>query len=427
MPAGTIKRIKERNQNTATILAFALIPLSGFAVDIYLPSMPQMGPSLQASSIQVQSTITIFLVSYGISQLFIGSLLDSFGRFHIGLWALVVFALSCLVIATVQNIYIFYAMRVIHGITVAAIIVAKRAFFVDMFSGDQLKNYLSMFTIVWSTGPILAPFLGGYLETAFGWQSNFYFLAGFALIIALLELIFSGETLVEFAVFNFKNITRIYIDMLATPSFTLGLFMLGLSYSMVMVFNMTGPFIIEHHLTFSPVIAGYCSLILGTAWMAGGFAGKASIRRPFYKKLFINLFLQIIFISAMIISLNFLTNLYTLIFFAFIIHVTAGFTFNNYFSYSLGLFPKNAGIASGLSGGVNYIIVSLLSYGIIYFIPARDEKNLAYSYLVLISLSALVMFFVYRINRKNQGLTVQVSNPAGKSPLSSDIMTSLNK
>lgn len=400
MPAETVKRIREEYQFTATILAFALIPLSGFAVDIYLPSMPQMGQSLHASSIQVQSTITIFLVSYGISQLFIGSLLDSFGRYHIGLWALIVFAISCLVIATSQNIYVFYAMRIVHGITVAAIIVAKRAFFVDMFSGDQLKSYLSMFTIVWSTGPILAPFFGGYLETAFGWQSNFYFLAAFALVIALLELIFSGETLVEYSVFHFKKITGVYINMLATPSFTLGLLMLGLSYSMVMVFNMTGPFIIEHHLSFSPVTAGYCSLILGTAWMAGGFAGKATIRKPFYKKLFINLFLQIIFISAMLISLNFRMNLFTLIFFAFIIHVTAGFAFNNYFSYSLGLFPKNAGIASGLSGGVNYIIVSLLSYGIVYFIPASDEKNLAYSYLVLILLSVLVMFFVYKINRK---------------------------
>jgi MFS family permease len=400
MQAGTVKRIREEHQYIATILALALIPLSGFAVDIYLPSIPLMGESIHASSIQVQSTITIFLVSYGIAQLFIGSVLDSFGRYHIGLWALIAFALSCIVIATTKNIYIIYAMRVVHGITVSAIIVAKRAFFVDMYTGDQLKSYLSMFTIVWSTGPILAPFFGGYLETAFGWQSNFYFLAAIALIFVLLEFFFSGETLSEYADFNFKKITGVYANMLATPSFTLGLMMLGLSYSIVMVFNMTGPFIIEHHLFFSPVTAGYCSLILGTAWMAGGFAGKATIRKPFYKKLFINLFLQIIFITCMLFSLNFRTDLFTLVFFAFIIHVTAGFNFNNYFSYCLGLFPKNAGIASGLSGGVNYIIVSVLSYGIIFFIPAKDEENLAYSYLVLILLSALVMFFVYKINRR---------------------------
>ena len=34
MPAEAAKRIREKHQFTATILAFALIPFSGFAVDI---------------------------------------------------------------------------------------------------------------------------------------------------------------------------------------------------------------------------------------------------------------------------------------------------------------------------------------------------------------------------------------------------------
>ena len=93
----------------------------------------------------------------------------------------------------------------------------------------------------------------------------------------------------------------------------------------------------------------------------------------------------------MLVSVKYLQNLYALIFFAFIIHVAAGFTFNNFFTYCLGQFPKNAGIASGLSGGINYVIVSVLSYGIVFFIPAKDEYNLGYSYLVLIVASVLVM------------------------------------
>ena len=40
--AGQITYIKEKNQKIATILAFALIPLSGFATDIYIPSLPTM-------------------------------------------------------------------------------------------------------------------------------------------------------------------------------------------------------------------------------------------------------------------------------------------------------------------------------------------------------------------------------------------------
>ncbi|WP_090558800.1 MFS transporter [Pedobacter hartonius] len=399
--SSTTKPIKQQYQGISTVLAFALLPLSGFATDIYIPSLPNMSAAMHVSDIQVQLTLTFFLISYGVSQLFIGSVLDSFGRYRISLVCLLIFAVASLVIAMTRNIYLIYFMRIIHGFMVGAIVVAKRAYFVDLFTGNQLKHYLSLFSIIWSTGPIVAPFIGGYLQKAFGWESSFYFLAGLAIVLAVLEFIFSGETLKHSTAFNLKSITDIYVKMVKTASFTLGIVMLGLAYCMVMVYNMTGPFIIAHHLQLSPVIAGYSSLVLGFAWMVGGFIGKATINRPFFKRVAINLTIQILFVIAMMISLNFIDNLYSLIFFAFIIHVGAGFTFNNYFTFCLGKFPKNAGIAGGLTGGINYVIVSFLSYGIISFVPAKDERNLSQSYLIIILLSLLVMFFIFRTNRKD--------------------------
>lgn len=394
------KKIKEKHQGMATVLAFALIPLSGFATDIYIPSLPTMASAIQVSDIQVQLTLSIFLISYGISQLFVGSFLDSFGRYKISLVSLLIFALASIAIANTHNIYLIYLMRIIHGLTVGAIVVAKRAYFVDLFTGEKLKHYLSLFSIIWSTAPIIAPFIGGYLQTVFGWESNFYFLAFLATVLAILEFFFSGETLQHSMDFNIKKIAGVYANMIKTTSFTLGIVMLGLAYSMVMIYNMTGPFIIEHHLHLTPVIAGYSSLVLGFAWMTGGFIGKATINKPFFKRLVVNLGAQVVFVIVMIISLQFITNLYSLVFFAFIIHVCAGFTFNNYFTYCLSAFPKNAGIAGGLTGGVNYIIISFLSYMVIYFLPAKDERNLSYSYLILIALSVVVMFAVYRLRKK---------------------------
>ncbi|MDQ1139894.1 MFS transporter [Pedobacter agri] len=404
MPSSAIKTsyIKEKNQSIATILAFALIPLSGFATDIYIPSLPTMAGEMNVSNVQVQLTLSIFLISYGVAQLFVGSLLDSFGRYKIGLYSLLVFAMASIVIATTHHIYLIYLMRIIHGLSVGAIVVAKRAYFVDLFTGEKLKHYLSLFSIIWSTGPIIAPFVGGYLHTAFGWESNFYFLAGFAMVFAVLEFLFSGETLKHFTDFQLKKITGIYIDMIKTTSFTLGIVMLGLAYCMVMVYNMTGPFIIEHELKYSPVIAGYSSLILGFAWMVGGFIGKATINKPFFSRLMINSVLQVVFVVLMIVSLNFVSNLYSLIFFAFIIHIGAGFTFNNYFTFCLSKFPKNAGIAGGLTGGITYVIVSFLSYGIVNLIPAKDEANLSYSYLIMIILSIMVMFLIMKTRKKNE-------------------------
>ncbi len=394
--------IKDKNQNIATILAFALIPLSGFATDIYIPSLPTMAGEMNISSVQVQLTLSIFLISYGVAQLFVGSLLDSFGRYKIGLYSLLIFAFASLVIAITHNIYLIYLMRIIHGLSVGAIVVAKRAYFVDLFTGDKLKHYLSLFSIIWSTGPIIAPFVGGYLQTVFGWESNFYFLAGFALVFAVLEFVFSGETLKHFTDFQLKKITNIYLEMIKTSSFTLGIVMLGLAYCMVMVYNMTGPFIIEHELHYSPVVAGYSSLILGFAWMVGGFIGKATINKPFFSRLMINSLLQMVFVIVMMISLNFVSNLYSLIFFAFIIHIGAGFTFNNYFTFCLSKFPKNAGIAGGLTGGITYVIVSFLSYGVVNIFPAKDERNLSFSYLVMIIISGLVMVLIMKTRKKDE-------------------------
>lgn len=390
----TPKSIRDQHKGIATILAFALLPLSGFATDIYIPSLPAMAASLGVSNNQVQFTLTLFLISYGVTQLFIGSLMDSFGRYKIGLYSLLLFALASVVIANTTNLYLIYLMRIVHGVTVGGIVVAKRAFFVDMFSGDKLKNYLSLFSIIWSTGPIIAPFVGGYFQVAFGWKSNFYFLAIFALVLAVLEIIYSGESLQHFADFTIKKVTDVYTAMLKTTSFTLGIVMLGLAYSMVMIYNMTGPFIIEHNLHLSPVVAGYSSLVLGFAWMVGGFIGKATINRPFFNRIAVNIALQVAFVLLMLLSTRYINNLFTLILFAFLIHVAAGFTFNNFFTYCLSKFPKNAGIASGLTGGINYVIVSVLSYGIVSVFPAKDEMNLGSSYLVLILLSVGIMVFL---------------------------------
>lgn len=392
--------IREKNQGIATVLAFSLLPLSGFATDIYIPSLPSMGGDLHISSIQVQATLTLFLISYGISQLFIGSILDSFGRYRLSLGALGIFILSNLVIALTHNIYLIYGMRIIHGITVATIVVAKRALFVDIYKGEKLKHYLSLFTIIWSAGPILAPFIRGYLQHTFGWRSNFYFLAGVAFAIGILEVFFSGESLQHAAEFHLKKIAHVYLEMISTPSFSLGLFMLSFAYSMVMIYNMTGPFIIEHSLGLTPIVAGDCSLILGLAWMVGGFIGKGTIDKPFYTKLGLNTGLQLLFVIAMILSVPYISNLYAIVFFAFIIHVGAGFTYNNYFTYCLARFPKNAGIAGGLTGGIVYVVLSFITYGIVYFIPAKDERNLSLSYLILIILSAIVMLVIFRMNKR---------------------------
>lgn len=390
------KQLETKHQFIATILAFAVIPMSGLATDIYLPSMPSMAEDLHLPEARIQLTLTFYLISYGISQFFSGALVDAFGRYKISIMALLLFVVSFWITGHTQNIYVIYLMRIVQGILSGLVVVSKRAFFVDVYDGEKRKHYLSIMTIVWSLGPIIAPFIGGYLQKSFGWQSNFTVLAVYSLIILVLELIFSGETIKNKNPFHIGFLWNEFKTMLGTLDFFFGMLMCGVSYALIMFYNLCGPFIIEHKLGYSSVTTGYLSLLMGLAWMSGGFLGKALISRPFLPKLRYSNFLQLLFIVLMFASSFYIENLFTLVVFAFVIHVTAGFMFNNYFAYCLGRFPKSAGISGGITGGVVYIITSVVSYGIAAIIKPVQQTGIAEGYFAIGVLGFIILSFIKR-------------------------------
>jgi DHA1 family bicyclomycin/chloramphenicol resistance-like MFS transporter len=384
----------DKKRSINTILAFCLLPMTGFATDIYLPSLPSMASEMHVSVAAIQLSIVAFMVSAGVCQLFVGSLLDSFGRRMPVLGALLLFAVASFVIGGTHSIYMVYAMRIVQGITVAFIAVGKRAYFMDTYSGEELKNYTSLFSIVWATAPIVAPFLGGYLQSAFGWASNFYFLGGVVVVLGVLDWWFGRESLGTFYPFRLKSIVQVYSSMVQTADFTLGLVIIALCYAMVVVFNMASPFIVEHVFHASPVVTGYMALLSGGAIMLGGILSKSMIRRPMVPKIPVAIFLQILLGAAMIGAAKW-SSLYLMMGFVVAVHTLSGFIFNAVFAYCLGRFSGHAGVASGLTGGGMFVLSSMFSYGLVGTIPVKNQALLGLAYLFFAALM-LGAFWVFR-------------------------------
>lgn len=398
--------LQENHKGFSTILALALIPLSGFATDIYLPSLPAMASDLHVSAAAVQLSLVLFMFSVGVSQFFIGSILDSFGRYKIGVASLSIFSLTSFVIALVPNIYVIYAMRIIQGITIALIVVGKRAYFVDLFSGEKLKSYISLFSIIWACAPIMAPFLGGYLQNSFGWKSNFYFLGVLSLAFAILELVYSGESLKHYQPFKLKSIVETYSGMLRTADFTLGLVIIGICFGIVIVYSLSSPFIIERVLGYSAITTGYSSLLSGFSLMTGGIIAKSLIKKPLTQKVGTAFGVQIILVLLMIFTASYTSSLYTLIGFIIGIHIAGGFIFNIVYAYCLTRFSKNAGVASGLTGGVMYMISSVFSYGFTNLFEVKSQLLLGAADLSLL-LIVTVLFMIFNSYRtKSMALNV---------------------
>lgn len=392
-----LQSASEKRKRIATTLAFISIPLSGFVTDIYLPSFPSMAKGLQVEESSIQLTLTCFFISYGISQLLVGSLLDSIGRFKPAMYALVAVIITSMLIGFTSNIQLICLLRVIQGIAVSFVVVSKRAFFVDMYSGDKLKNYLSYFTIIWSCGPIIAPFLGGYLQKYFHWQANFWFLAVYALLMLIFELIYSGETIKARKRFDVARIKKDYSMALGNMNFVLGIVTLGLAYSVVMVFNIGGPFVIENGYHFNSIVTGYCTLILGFSWLVGGVIGKRLVALDFVRKItFASAIQLLLIVILMFIGFGY-PALWCFMLFAFFIHICSGFLYNVHFTQSMMYFPEHAAMASGLLGGSVYVITSFSSFILSKAGKMGHQQDIALRYLVVSAiLSAVVWYAVKR-------------------------------
>ena len=67
-------------KRTPILLAMMIIATGQVGVSIYLPSLPMISETLQVNQADVQLLVTLFLVGFGVSQLFYGPLSDVIGR-----------------------------------------------------------------------------------------------------------------------------------------------------------------------------------------------------------------------------------------------------------------------------------------------------------------------------------------------------------
>ncbi|GAA4807497.1 Bcr/CflA family efflux MFS transporter [Olivibacter ginsenosidimutans] len=389
-----MKLYQRKFEKISTFSTFTLIPLSGLITDIYIPSFPEMQTVFHTSASGIQLTLSYFLISYGITMFVAGSIVDSYGRYKIVLSALLLFALSNFLIALLPNLLLIYAMRILQGILTAFIVVAKRAFLVDIYTGDKLNSYMGLLSVVWSLGPITAPFLGGYLQSFWGWTSNFYFLGIYALVSLTMEWFFCGEAMHGGRSFSLSAIVQSYRQVLGTGSFSIGLLVLGASYGMVLMFGMTAPFIIEEHFHFSSIVTGYCALVSGLGIFTGGLLAKSLIKKSFLIKLQVGNMASGAIALLMFIVGFFFSNIYLLMSFVFIMHLCSGFIYNIYFTYCLTRFPENAGISSGITSGGSYLITSILSYGMVNLVQVHDQRTLAICYFSMAALTCSLLLIL---------------------------------
>ena len=175
-------------------LMVVLVLFSPLAIDIYLPALPAMAAEFQVPSTMAQDTITWFMFSMGLGQLFAGPLADRYGRRPIALTGILIYGMSAVLAYTAQAMEMLLLARLLQGFGACATSVAAFASVRDSFGAEKGGCMISYLNGAICFIPALAPILGSYLTHHFGWRSNFSFMAGFALVGFVLILLNYKET-----------------------------------------------------------------------------------------------------------------------------------------------------------------------------------------------------------------------------------------
>lgn len=166
----------KRHKNFNLLLMLVLLVAVGqMAQTIYIPAIADMAVALNVREGAVQSVMAAYLLTYGISQLFYGPLSDRVGRRPVILVGMSIFMLATLVAITTHSLPVLIAasaMRDGHrGRRRDGAYPAR-----DLYEGAQLRHANSLLNMGILVSPLIAPLLGGILDTLWSWRACYAFL-----------------------------------------------------------------------------------------------------------------------------------------------------------------------------------------------------------------------------------------------------------
>jgi DHA1 family bicyclomycin/chloramphenicol resistance-like MFS transporter len=240
-----------------TFLLAALSAIGPLSVDMYLPSLPFIGQLLSASPSQVQLTISSYLLGFAIGQVVYGPISDRYGRRSVLMAAIALFCVASIACAIATSIKFLIVARFVQAVGGSGAIVLARAVVRDLYEGARAGRELSLMNATMALAPIVAPVVGGALQTAFGWQANFLMLALIGLAGALSVWWLLPETLKHPAQeLSFGAVAQSHRGFLGDAAFLANLGLLGLSYAGLFAWISAASFVLQSLHGLSPLVFG---------------------------------------------------------------------------------------------------------------------------------------------------------------------------
>lgn len=164
-----------------------LTGVAALSVDMSLPSIPEMVRNLATTMPLGQQVISLFIFGVGVGQVPAGFMSDRYGRLPVLYVGVITFTAASAMTSMGNQIEIVLAARFLQGVGASVGVVITRAIVRDVASGRQMARLMSSMVMIFTAMPMLAPIIGSFLASLFGWRMPYVAMAIFGL--AMLHLI----------------------------------------------------------------------------------------------------------------------------------------------------------------------------------------------------------------------------------------------
>lgn len=401
MQSANVTNLTLKRVNLIVFIILALFPVVGMGIDLIAPSLPAISRDLHVSNTVSKNLIAIYLLGYALGSFFSGFLSDAWGRRKIVMGSFLLFMIASFLPIIFANASMLLGVRFLQGLAIAGFAVVGRAILSDVLVPERLMRVAVLVATMWGIGPVIGPVIGGYLQYYFDWQACFYFFALLSFIGLLAMIFIVPETLSQQRPLSFSEIKNNVKLIIKHRIFMGVVILMGITYSLLMVFNTLGPFLIQTALGKTSVYFGHVALCMGLLFLVGTIICRGLIKWYQAEKVlawgiptlllfaFIGLFLA--YVNNKNMGIIFISNL--------LIFLGVGVIYPACMGKGLALFRHLAGSGSSVMTVITLLITSITAF-IMSFINADSAIPIAWIYLGLVVLCGIT--YISLVHQKKE-------------------------
>ena len=166
-------------------LLIALSGLGPMSMQAIMPALPALAAYFQEDISVAQLAISLYLVGLACAQLIVGPLSDRYGQRPVILCGLTLMVLANAAGLFALSLHQVIAARIVQALGASSGLAVGRAMIRDLYDRDRAASMIAVVVGAMMVAPMIGPFLGGILETAYGWRTVFGFLGAISLAVLL--------------------------------------------------------------------------------------------------------------------------------------------------------------------------------------------------------------------------------------------------